>query len=148
MQVAERPGVSTRTRVAVYAFLLVFAVTGVATLEVFPFSGFRLFSELRSAERESWALRAVVRTADGAEEELPIRLLDLPLAYRNTTTLLRSFDDLSAATRDEICRAWVTPLRDDGIDVARVRVYRVVDAVRPDDQPARRTLAYECAGGP
>jgi hypothetical protein len=143
MEVAEdQTAVSPRVRVGVYAFLLVFAVTGFATLEVFPFSGFRLFSELRPSERESWQLRAV----DANGVETPIRLGELPVAYRNTTTLLLSFDDLTAGERDEVCDAWATPLRETGADVVGVRVYAVVDEVRPDDRPPRRTLAYECGG--
>jgi hypothetical protein len=138
----DGPAVGTRVRVAVYAFLLVFAVTGFATLEVFPFSGFRLFSELRSSQRESWQLRAV----DASGAETPIRLGELPVAYRNTTTLLLSFDDLTVGERDEVCDAWATPLREAGGEVVGVRVYAVVDEVRPDDRPPRRTLAYECGG--
>ncbi len=143
MQVAEeRPTVSARTRRCLHVFLLVFAITGVAHLELYPFSGFRLFSELRGGDRHSWQLRAV----DGDGEETAIRLSELPLAFRNTTTLLLEFRGLSQRERDEICDAWATPLRERGADVARVHVYAVVDRVRPDDEPPTRTLAYECGG--
>ena len=49
MDVRE-PEVSARTRLFVYAFLLVFAITGIAHLERYPFSGFRLFSEVLYGE--------------------------------------------------------------------------------------------------
>jgi hypothetical protein len=136
----DGPAVSAWTRRLVHLFLLVFAVTGVATLELFPFSGFRLFSELRPAERQSWALRAV----DEAGDEIPIRLADLPLGFRNSTTLLRGFEDLSSAERDEICDAWAQPLRERDVSVVGVRIYSVVQSVRPDGPPPTRTLAYEC----
>jgi hypothetical protein len=139
-EVDEAPAVGRRTRRVLHAFLLVFAVTGVAHLELYPFSGFRLFSEVRPAERHSWQLRAV----DGAGDELPIRLADLPLGYRNTTLLIAGFDDLAPGERDEICDAWVGPLRDRGVDVRGVRVYAVVESVRPDHGPPRRRLAHEC----
>ncbi len=84
------------------------------------------------------------RHQDGDEQ--PLRLAELPLAYRNTTLLLRGFDDLSRGQRDEICEAWAEPLRADGADITSVRVYAVVHSVRPDGPPPRRTLAYECAG--
>lgn len=143
MEAAEdEPTVTTRVRVGVYAFLLAFAVTGFATLEVFPFSGFRLFAELRPSVRESWQLRAV----DATGAETPIRLGELPVGYRNTTTLLLTFDELTPGERDEVCDAWAAPLREAGADVVSVRVYAVVDEVRPDDRPPRRTLAYECGG--
>ena len=132
--------VSRRTRWFVHAFLLVFAVCGLARLELFPFSGFRLFSAVRSAERQSWQLRAV----DSSGDETPIRMGDLPLAYRNTTTLLRDFDELAPSERDPICAAWATPLREDGADVAVVRIYEVVTTLRPDAPPPQRRLAYEC----
>jgi hypothetical protein len=145
VQVSEDPPqVSRRVRFGVHAFLFAFAVTGVAHLELFPFSGFRLFAELRPSVRESWQLRAV----DAAGAETAIRLSELPVGYRNTTTLLLTFDDLTPAERDEVCDAWATPLRDAGADVVGVRVYAVVDEVRPDDRPPRRTLAYECGGRP
>jgi hypothetical protein len=138
----EGPPVSARTRRLLHLFLLVFAITGVAHLELFPFSGFRLFSELRPAERQSWQLRAV----DEAGDEIPIRLGELPLGYRNSSIRLRAFDDLTAAERDDICDAWAEPLRDSGTVVTRVRVYAVVQGVRPDAGPPVRRLAYECGG--
>jgi len=136
----EGPTVSRRTRWLLHAFLLVFAVTGVWHLELYPFSGFRLFSELRSAERESWRLRAV----DGDGGERPVRLADLPIGYRNSTLVLRGFDDLPSDERDDVCDAWAQPLRDQGVEVVGVRVYAVVESLRPDGPPRRRTLAYEC----
>ena len=138
----DGPAVTARTRRLVHLFLLVFAVTGVAHLELFPFSGFRLFSELRPSERHSWELRAV----DEAGEELPIRMGELPLGYRNSTLLLRDFDDLHPSERDEVCDAWAGPLRDAGTSVVQVRVYSVVRGVRPDAAPPERRLAYECGG--
>lgn len=140
----DGPPVGAWTRRMVHLFLLVFAVTGVAHLELFPFSGFRLFSELRPAERQSWELRAVTEAGD----EVAIRLADLPIGYRNSTTLLRTFDDLTPAERDAICEAWAEPLRDRGVAVTLVRVYSLLQGVRPDAPPPVRRLAYECGGGP
>jgi hypothetical protein len=138
----EGPPVSGRTRRLVHLFLLVFAVTGVAHLELFPFSGFRLFSELRPSERQSWQLRAV----DEEGAEIAIRLTELPLGYRNSSTLLRDFDALTPDERDDICDAWAQPLRDRGTSVREVRVYAVVQVLRRDAPPPVRTLAYECGG--
>lgn len=132
--------VSVRTRRWVHVFLAVFVITGVARLELWPFTGFRLFSEVRSAERESWQITAV----DGEGIETTIRLGELPLAYRNTTRLIDGFDDLGGAERDEVCDAWVAPLRAAGTDVAEVRVYERITNVRPDGPPPVRRLAYAC----
>jgi hypothetical protein len=135
----EGPAVSRATRRLVHLFLLVFAVTGVAHLELFPFSGFRLFAELRGDERHSWQLRAVV---DG--DEVPILLGELPLGYRNTSTRLRTFDELDTRERDAICDDWAQPLRAGGTTVEAVRVYAVVQHVHPGGPPPERRLAYEC----
>jgi hypothetical protein len=138
----DGPSVGAWTRRFVHLFLVVFAITGVAHLELFPFSGFRLFSELRPADRLSWQLRAV----DAAGEETPIRLAALPIGFRNTSRRLRTFDHLSQAERDDICDAWAQPLRESGAQVARVRVYAVVQSVWPHAPPPTRRLAYECGG--
>jgi hypothetical protein len=135
--------VPPRVRRAVHWFLLVFAITGVAHLELWPFTGFRLFSELRTAEREGWALVAV----DPHGEEHPIDLADLPVAYRNTARLVDGFEDRSRAERDEVCDAWAEAVRDAGGAVDHVRIYAVVASVRPDGPPPRRALAYECGTG-
>jgi hypothetical protein len=136
------PPVSSRTRHLVHLFLLVFAITGIAHIELYPFSAFRLFSELRGDERHGWQLRAV----DDEGEEIGISLGDLPLGYRQTVRLIPGMADLSEDERDEICDAWAGPLRARGIDVVRVRIYRTVASVRPDGPPLERTLKYECGG--
>jgi hypothetical protein len=135
--------VSPRLRRTVHWFLLVFAITGVAHLELWPFTGFRLFSELRTAEREGWRLVAV----DDAGEEHPIRLGELPVAYRNTARLVDGFDRRTAAERDAVCDAWAEAVRQEGGEVDHVRIYAVVASVRPDGPPPTRTLAYECGSG-
>jgi hypothetical protein len=133
--------VDRRTRRGVYAFLATFALLGVVHLEWFwPFTGFRLFAELRPAERESWSIVAV--DADGTESG--VRLDDLPIAYRTTTRVLPRFDAMDQDEREEICAAWVEG-RD---DVVEVRVYAVVTRLRPDAPPPTRTLAYRCDVGP
>ena len=91
---------------------------------------------MRHADRESWSIVAV----DAEGDESPVRLQDLPVAYRTTTRLLPGFDDMDQDERDEICAAWVEG-RD---DVIEVRIYSVVTRLRPDAPPPTRTLAYRC----
>lgn len=133
------PGV----RRAVLGFLAAFALTGVAHLELWPFTGFRLFSEVRTAEREGWAIVAV----DPAGVEHDVRLADLPVAYRNTARQIDGFDDRTPQERDEVCDAWADAVRERGQEVDHVRIYAVVASVRPDGPPPQRTLAYECGSG-
>ena len=136
------PAVSSRTRHLVHAFLLVFAVTGIAHLELYPFSGFRLFSELRGADRTSWTLYAV----DGRGAEVEIDVERLPLGYRQAKRLIPTMADMSSHEREELCDAWATPLREGGSEVVRVRIYRTVASVWPDGASAEPTLQYECGG--
>ena len=142
--VADPPEVSARTRHRVHVFLAVFVVCGIGTFEVLPFSGFRLFSELRGDERVSWQLRAV----DDRGREFPIALGALPLSYRKTSLLIGDWEDLAPQRRDDICDAWAGPLRRSGVVVASVRIYRVVESLRPDGPPPERRLAYTCGGDP
>jgi hypothetical protein len=126
----------------VHLFLLAFAITGIAHLELYPFSGFRLFSEVRGELRTSWELRAV----DEQGEEIAIDVDDLPLGYRQAKRLIPTMGDLDSHERDELCDAWATPMREQGVDVVRVRIYRTVANVRPDSAPGVRELQYECGG--
>ena len=136
------PPISSRTRHLLHVFLLVFVITGIAHIELYPFSGFRLFSELRGDERRGWQLRAV----DDEGDEVGISLGHLPLGYRQTARLIPGMADLSADERDEICNAWADPLRERGVEVVRVRIYRTAVSVHPDAPPLERTLEYECGG--
>jgi hypothetical protein len=135
----DAPDVPPWTRRFAYALIGVVLLCGLARLEAFPMSGFRLFSAIRHDPHESWQLRAVT---DG--EETPIVLADLPVAYRNTSYILRDFDTMSGGERDAVCRAWVQPAREDGKQVDFVRVYRVATSLRPDGPPPTRELRWEC----
>ena len=75
-----------------------------------------------------------------------ISLSHMPLGYRQTVRLIPSLGDLSEERRDEICDALAEPLRERGVDVASVRIYKVVASVRPNAPPPTRTLKYECGG--
>lgn len=141
---AEPPGFGAQVpagpRRAVHWFLLVFAITGVAHLEAWPFTGFRLFSEVRTSLREGWQIVAV----DSEGDEHDVHLDDLPVAYRNTSRLIPGLAGRTPAEREEVCDAWAAPLRDDGDDVAGIRVYAVTASVRPDGPPPTLVLTYEC----
>ena len=136
--------VSPRLRRTLHVFLLVFALAGLAHVEAWPFTGFRLFSELRTSTRDGWELVTV--DADGAEHVLDLH--DLPVASRYTYKVLDDFDDMSAGERDEICAAWAGPRRASGQVVAAVRAYAVTFRVKPGGGLTRRDLAYECGRAP
>lgn len=125
-------------------FLAVFLACGLLHLELFPFSAFRLFSEVRTSERVSWELQAV----DRAGAEHPIRLSELPIGYRNSTRLLSGFASRDEAERTAICDGWAAPGRAAGEDIVVVHVYEVLTSLRPDGPPPTRQLAYECGTPP
>jgi len=129
-------------RRVLHAFLLLFAVCGLAHLEVWPLTGFRLFSEVRTREREGWELT----TVDARGHEHVLHLSYLPVGYRNTTKVIPGMAGRSAADRDAICRAWADPLRARGADVAYVRVYALVTDAFPHGRPTVRTLTYDRCG--
>ncbi len=133
---------SRRVRRVLHVFLLLFAVCGLGHVEVWPLTGFRLFSEVRTREREGWELV----TVDSRGTEHVLHLSTLPVGYRNTTKLVPGMADRSAAARDAICRAWADPLRARGEDVAYVRVYAVVEDAFPHGRPTVRTLTYDRCG--
>ena len=86
------------------------------------------------------------------ERRFPLRFASenptLRELYRQAKRLIPTMDALDAAERDALCDAWTIPLREDGVEVTGVRIYRTVASVRPDVPAPERTLQYECGGGP
>jgi hypothetical protein len=128
----------------VYVFLAAFVLTSLAHLEAWPFTGFRLFSELRSSEVQLWRIAAV--SSDGSEST--VHLGELPVAYRTTNRVIDGFDAMTRRERDKVCDGWMVPLRERGDDVVGVRVYSSTRSVRPDAPAADAELAYECGTPP
>lgn len=143
VQTAEsvREAPSSRVRAFVYAFLAVFLVCGAREIEYWPLTGFRLYTEIRTEERPSTRVMALL--ADGGSRE--VVFVDLPFGYHSTNRLLSDFPDLTQDERDEICDAWVQPLREDGVEVVGVRVDEyVTDLGDPDRRPERVGELYRC----
>lgn len=124
----------------VYAFLAVLVVCALVGIEAWPFSAFKLFSARRDGERVSWQIVAV----DEAGSESTVHLAELPVGYRNTTTLLGEFDDLSSVERDEVCHAWAAPRRQAGASVDHLRIYRKRTPLGGEARPSVRELMWEC----
>ncbi len=134
-------------RVFVYAFISAVLVCGLASLELWPLTGFRLFSQRRSDVTHGWSIVAV--GADGREE--PIAFRELPLYARNTPKLVDDFGDLDQRERDQRCRAWAEAADSElGIDAARIHIYQTTRPVWTGrDQPrpeTKRELRWTCAG--
>jgi hypothetical protein len=140
----EQVGRGVKAFVAV--FLAVFVACGLFQLEAWPFSGWALFSHLRTDERRGWLVTGV--DADGGERPIPFSTF--PAAYRGEQRVLDGFDDLSPAGRQGVCRAWAaewTGTATDGIggigEIGEIRIYAVVDSTRHPGS-GRRNLRYVC----
>ncbi|HVE47817.1 MAG TPA: hypothetical protein VNA57_13855 [Acidimicrobiales bacterium] len=139
------------TRVFVYGFLGVFLVTGLAGVEAWPLTGWKLFSRARTDRQVGW--EAV--TVDGAGREHPVRLSALPRSYRGGPHLFSAYRRFSTERIEEACRALVGAVQErDRTDARSLRVYRRVrrsrlgpgSRGRAEVVPVSRDLLYECGG--
>lgn len=142
------PRVPARVRWCVWAFLAAFAFTGLAEVEAWPLTGWRLFSGLRHERSTSWAAFAV----DDSGKEIPFSFASLPPAYRWGTNLVGGFANRPAGEQAEICDAWAAAARAARRDVAAIRIYRVERVVsdRVGERGAgfaSRTLTFTCSDG-
>lgn len=128
------------TRVFAYGLIAVVLCAGVASFEAWPLSGFKLFSATRGPTRVSWELQAVV---DGEEQKVAIGETGAELGY--STLVLADFDEMSAGERDDVCAAWVAPLRESGAPVDELRIYRITADIRPESDPPVIKLMWTCA---
>lgn len=137
--------VPRRTRWFVRVFLVAFVVCGLAGIEAWPLSGFRLFSHLRHERTVGWTRVAI--GPDGLERE--VDLARLPSRYGSFVLAARSFGSRPKSEQDAMCKAWVSGLRGIDAEVDAMRVYRLDRSLLPrrDGRPAAkpaRTLAFIC----
>jgi hypothetical protein len=137
----EGEALPTWLRPVVYGFLVAVLVCGLFSIEAWPLTGFRLYSDVRPETRYTHEI--VAELADGTE-----RVVDLdrfPLGYHNTNLWIRGFDHYSPAKREEICAGWVVPLEEDGLDVVAVRVDTLVTHLSEPDVPSATVgTPYRC----
>jgi hypothetical protein len=140
-------GASIRTvpRLLVLGLLAALLVCGLAGVEWWPFTSWKLYSQVRTDSRVVWEATTVA--ADG--RETVVEPNDLPLGYRHVELLLARFPGYSSEKREDICDAIADGVRDEGEEVVAVRVYRVDERLRETggDVTLEREpeLRYECA---
>jgi hypothetical protein len=134
-------------RVLVLGLLAVLLVCGLVGIEWWPFTGWRLYSQVRTDSRVVWEAATVA--PDGTETVVDPN--DLPLGYRHVELLLARFPDYTADEREDVCAAIAEGARDEGNGVASVRVYRVEERLVEEDDGVAEwrvpELRYECAEG-
>jgi hypothetical protein len=139
---ADDPTIPGWTRAFAYGLIALVLVCGVTSTEQWPLSGFKLFSAVRGPTTVSWELRPVV---DG-DEQADLSFAEDGAGFGYSVLVLSDFDEMTAAERDDICAAWVQPLRDDGTPVDELRVYRITKDIRPDtDVEPVTKLMWTCA---
>ena len=151
MERSEAPSTPDRAprwaRWFVGVYLATFVVCGVAGLEAWPLTGWRLFADARQARQPGF--QAV--TVDRAGRETPIPFADLPAGYRGDVQILKGFAGLAPGRQAAVCQAWAGAVRERGGEVAEVRIYQTVTDVsrRAGDRgaPPERTLRFTCHPG-
>ncbi len=130
------PGV----RAFVVLFLTAFVACGVLQVEAWPFSGWRLFSHLRTDEVRGWLATGV--EADG--DERPIPFGSFSADHRGELHVLKGFDGLSPDARQDVCRTWAAETARTGTDVVEIRIYATTTSARNPDRGPRRDLRHVC----
>jgi hypothetical protein len=129
----------------VRVFVGVFVLCGVAGIEAWPLTGFRLFSHLRHEQTVGW-LRTWVGP-DGSER--PVDLTGLPQGYGSFVLVVTSFASRPKHEQDAMCRAWISGLARVDPTVQAMRVYRLDQSLAPrrDGRPATsplKSLVFVC----
>lgn len=110
-------------RAWVATLLVLLVVPGVIGFDLWPLTGWRLFSLSRDAVQTEWAL-----DVDGREVDLE----ELPLAFRNAAWPLAELPRAGEARQQEVCEALLTGVR------ARAPEARSLELVREE-----RTMTVE-----
>jgi hypothetical protein len=135
---------SRRVRVFVAVFLAAFFICSVFGLELWPLTGWRLFSQLRTDHQVSWRATAV-----GEDGEKQILFGELPRAYRNFPLVMRTLSELPPAEQAAACHAWLEAARHERPGTHTVRLYRIDWYLSHrngprNGPPPRFTLLFSC----
>jgi hypothetical protein len=138
--------VSPLIRWFVRLFLAAFLACAIFGIELWPLTGFRLFSQLRREHRTMWVTDTV--GSDGRES--PLWYSTLPRAYQGFGLIMPGFWHLVPSTERATCLAWLNEARRLHPSVRALRIYRVEWRALPRAQeraapPLPRTLMYACA---
>lgn len=129
----------------VRVFLAAFVLSAVLRLELWPMTGFLLFSHVRTATETLWAADAV----GPAGRESPVWFTELPRAYQGFPFVMQGFSRLSPRNQHATCAAWLAAVRRVRGPVVALRIYRVSRRALPragetPNRPTSRRLVYAC----
>ncbi len=132
------------------ALFVLFLVPGIIGFEVWPLTGWRLFSRFRGAElspdtdQSAWGIAAV--DDDGASHMVDLERL--PLAYRHASWPMFTLPDAATERRDRVCEALADAVVD--IDPGIVTLQITLDNARLVERGGHwvvehdRTAFHEC----
>jgi hypothetical protein len=105
---ADGDEVPRAARVAVAVILALLLIPGVIGFDLWPLTGWRLFSLSRDAEQTEWVIEATA--ADGGARV--VSLEELPLGYRNAAWQMRELPGASDERREAVCQALLDAVLD------------------------------------
>jgi hypothetical protein len=143
IETAPRDAAPRWARAWVGTILAVFLITGFFGVEAWPFTGWRLFSGVRSSRDPSWIVQVVA--PDGRETPLPLG--DIPIGDRGVAQTLPRWSRFSSGRQQAICEAWTRDARTAGLAVQDLRLYRYDHDLARPLQPATQTLLFDCTRG-
>lgn len=137
--------ISSRQRAFVWALLALLCTPGVIGFELWPASGWRLFSLSRDDSQTVWVLEA--ETPDDGLRR--VSLEELPVAYRLADWVLAELPRSSDARREAVCAALLRAATDEVVPEAsafqivrdRQRLVRVDGGTRREHD---REVIHRC----
>jgi hypothetical protein len=118
--------------------LALLAVPGVVGFDLWPLTGWRLFSLSRDATQTEWAL-----DVDGREVDLE----QLPLAFRNAAWPMAELPRASEARQQDVCEALLVGVRAAFPEADQLELVREVRHLDVDDGEERITEDREVIHG-
>jgi hypothetical protein len=113
-------GPSARQRRFAIGLVVALVVPGLVGFDVWPLTGWRLFSVARGPEQIRFVIEAVA--ADGTAAEMDPD--DLPLGYHNAEWPMSELPSAGSARRDEVCEALLDATVDARPGTVSVRLLR------------------------
>ena len=101
-------GVPRSARIFVAVLFALLLVPGLIGFDVWPLTGWRLFSASRHAEQTRWVIEAT--DADGGSRV--VSLEELPLRYRHAEWPMSGLTGASDERREAVCQALLGPVLD------------------------------------
>lgn len=128
MSAPEDPSVPARARALVWSVIAVVAVAGFLGLELWPVTGWKLFSVSRTEMANRWVIEGVYDDGDS-------RIIDfgeLPVAYSNSEWPLRSVGSGGTERSRALCRVLLDAAHDRDPDLVGLRIARDSQRLVPD----------------